>query len=501
MILIASLIPIFRCLFRKKGNPSLNDFRNKKTLKLISVPLKNTKSVNNFLFIRLPHHVFSTLPLVWTTFLHSELWRNISPISVTTWLVKQNLQEREIRLPLPIFWDSSLPLSSRALYSDLVQFDYPILHSPEMSPIITVFNIEKSSRITTIEDDTSCDYQLEQEYPADLNSNFEFNESHVFQLITPIFNSSLLDVLSLEPRWVLNITAARSSNHNLHRYDKIRDVTTDFPQLSAMYRKAKNHFNRFLAKLRRNTYLPPISPFTQLLQPILPYKNPNQIFDYWTSQKWIMRKIRFKPGISRVWRIARRDIKIILKFPVRYQHRLTWRLTKLARTRNTYVYYSLPHQLQYLLMRFRFTADILSSLKLLKRGAVFLNGFVCDQESTLLMADDRINLIISWEYYLITNKIAPTDKITTPLWFKLIKFRSFRSCYRVGKVWYPSSATNKFNHIISIWDDTPPFFQIDFFSLSCFILRETIYAPSSSLGAKFHTPVFILNMYNWKYIT
>lgn len=451
-------------------------------------------------------HVFLTLPLVWQTFLQKNVGVDAPVLQLTFCVEKKDFQEREIRLPLPIFWSNSTPLSSKAIYAHLTQPNYPNFTSPlfpdlRFTPLRDNLNELKAHAYVHATIPPFCEWKATSEQTINATTTTPPLLLNNWELIESGDTSKLFTTIIGEPRWVLNLTRARDSYANLQRPNKFRDTTLDFPQLSTMYRKAKTHFNRFLGKLRRNLTLPSLSPFEQMLPPLKPSSRTKQYMDHWTHHQWVMRKIRFKPGISRIWRIARRDIKIILKFPVRYQHRLTWRLTKLARTRNAFVYYSLPHQLQYLLMRFRFSADVLSSLKLLQRGAIFLNGQVCSAPQTLLVAEDRINMVVSWEYYIMFSKLAVDTSITSPLWFKLLKFRSFRSCYRVGKVWYPASSTNKFNHIVSIWDDTPPFFQIDFFSLSCFILRETIYTPSSALGSHFHTPIFILNMYNWKYIT
>nr|APW82395.1 ribosomal protein S4 [Urostyla grandis] len=484
--------PIKRLIFRKPLTLTSRIWSHPKySLKSIKGDRNNTIRTSVFVWQNL--FLNAPLPLIKTA-------------KLTAIFRKRGIWEHEARIALPIFWDTSVPKSSASILKSLFTPSYPRLRIRNEIPLILPLRTRLRHKRVIKEFNTKSKekFQSNQIQSLRLPTSVRRSSFSASSIRPPVvtLNPPLLQAISLAPRWNVWISQIRITGLNLHRIDWKREVTTDFPRLGSMFSAARTHFHRFLGKLRRLKTDSVFSPLKRFYRyPAKSYTNPIIDSEFLKPRNWEMRRIRFKPGISRLWRIARRDLKIILDFPVRYQHRLTWRLTKIARTRNAYVHFSLHHQLQFLLIRLRLVSDLLSAWKWLRRGAVFLNGTVSDQGTLILLPNDRINLILSLEYYTFNLRLHLSRHLVSPSWFKLIRFRSMRSCYRVGKVWFPSSATNKFNHLAFIWDDTPPFFQLDFFTLSCFVLRETPPSYSSALGCKLHTPFAVLNVYNWKYIT
>lgn len=503
MILIKHKTPIL-CRTPTK-NPPIKHLILRKPLTLTSRIRSHSKS-NSRGIKGDRNNSIRTSVFVWQNLFLNAPLPLIKPVKLTPVFRKRGIWEHDIRIALPIFWDSSVPKSSLSILKNLFTPSYPQLRVRNETPLILPLRLRlKRKRII-------------KEFSHNIKKKLRNNRIQSLLLPNSIrgvpfgisslrppaisLNPALLQKISLVPRWNVWISQMRITGLNLHRTDWKREITTDFPRLGSMFSAARTHFYRFLGKLRRLKTDSIFSPLKRFYRyPAQAHKNHIIDSEFLKPRNWEMRRIRFKPGISRLWRIARRDLKIILDFPVRYQHRLTWRLTKIARTRNAYVHFTLHHQLQFLLIRLRLVSDLLSAWKWLRKGAVFLNGIVSDQGTLILLPGDRLNLILSLEYYAINFRLHFSRHLVNPSWFKLIRFRSIRSCYRVGKVWFPSSATNKFNHLAFIWDDTPPFFQLDLFTLSCFILRETLPSHSSALGCKLHTPFAILNIYNWKYIT
>jgi hypothetical protein len=426
------------------------------------------------------------------------------PVSSTTSYTRQALRNQLLHITLPLFWNQQAPFSLA-----------PILQQMYKSPLI--LDIQESLDTTHEPLDIFCHSTNESlmeifernalfAFPY-FNTKFISNKwmlnQHQSFMSTPTSPLSSFSVLlRLPPRLTPQLTHFWAQKKSLPlRSDEI-SPTLDFPMMTDLFEAAKKHFADFVAFNASipQTLVPffkhPI--FASLInsQPLPSSELGTKEPEYWT-----MARLRFKPGLLISWRIARRDLKVFLNFPVRYQHRLTWRLTKLMRERKSSVENLVTHQIQFLLLRLRWAGDLMTSWKLLTDGVVFLNSFICSKRDAYIVRGDELNLLISWEYYLREARLSIAMNNIPPLWLKLMNYPSLRSNYRVGKVWKAASATNKFNHLVFFWHDTPPFYQLDIFTYSCVILRETTYQPTFSPTPLFHTPIFILNMYNWKYIT
>jgi len=215
-----------------------------------------------------------------------------------------------------------------------------------------------------------------------------------------------------------------------------------------------------------------------------------------------IRRIRFKPGYSRLWRVGRRSVREILNLHHRYEYRLSPKLHTLyfkCRQAQWKPYYSTVC-LGLALMTTKFAPDMWTVTELLNYGTVFLNGKSATNQNAELFVNDFIQLIIHLKFYIAAK------------WVR--NFSTFRK-NRVNKIFYRKFRPSPRNKDIKIvrklptwfWDlqyaftDVPRFFEIDFFTLSVFMLHNNLplekWVPQKT--RKFDP--LILNMYNWKYIT
>ena len=216
-----------------------------------------------------------------------------------------------------------------------------------------------------------------------------------------------------------------------------------------------------------------------------------------------IRRIRFKPGYGRIWRTARKSIKDILNMPVRYQYRLTPKLQKryfIAR-RSRLSHLSLT--MGFALMTSRLIFDHHTLKELLLSNNVYLNSIMCSNSSTRLFVNDFVQLVVNLKFYVVLRWIKT--------WSVQRRFKASRVFYRKIKPmnYRKFNKTPKLSKNLPQWffdlqysqGDVPKYFEVDYFSLSIFVIHDQItserWLPTKS---NLYNPL-TLNMYNWKYIT
>ena len=216
-----------------------------------------------------------------------------------------------------------------------------------------------------------------------------------------------------------------------------------------------------------------------------------------------IRRIRFKPGYGRIWRTARKSIKDILNMPVRYQYRLTPKLQKryFVARRSRLSHLSLT--MGFALMTSRLIFDHHTLKELLLSNNVYLNSVVCSNSSTRLFVNDFVQLVVNLKFYVVLRWIKT--------WSVQRRFKASRVFYRKIKPmnFRKFNKTPKLSKNLPQWffdlqysqGDVPKYFEVDYFSLSIFVIHDQItserWLPTKS---SLYNPL-TLNMYNWKYIT
>ena len=212
------------------------------------------------------------------------------------------------------------------------------------------------------------------------------------------------------------------------------------------------------------------------------------------------RRIRFKPGYSRLWRIGRKSIKEILDIKAHYQYRLNPQLQAYYHQRRNKRRLLPELTLEFALMKSHYAPDRDAVRNLLDVNGVFLNGTPVSNNTINLFSNDFIQLVVNLKFYIALRWIKT--------WFLLRK-------NRVSKVFYRKYRPAPFNKNIRIVRELPRWFfdleftggdisrcfEMDYFTLSIFVLPYPLNTAKLVPTRSYHFDARILNMYNWKYIT
>lgn len=241
------------------------------------------------------------------------------------------------------------------------------------------------------------------------------------------------------------------------------------------------------------------SHYTQILSPLSAdeYFVEDVSTEYPKNNK--IKRIRFKPGYSRIWRRAREAINYTLRLNVRYQYRLSRRLHRLKFTATNFAIKLTDWNLNQLILNSRFAYDLPTSTLLIKSHFVFINGSATDNPNLILYVGDFIQLIVSLKFYIISRWLINWNLHNKLKLNKLSQSKNNKSRRDMSK--------QKSNHIPD-WVftigyrqvDIPKYLEVDYFTLSSFIIYEA--NTITNLNPLIHVEArpTILNMYNWKYI-
>ena len=220
-----------------------------------------------------------------------------------------------------------------------------------------------------------------------------------------------------------------------------------------------------------------------------------------TSSKYMrIRRLKFKPGYTRLWRESRTDIKEILEMKIRYQNRLTLRLQQLYRHKDCRSYTYSTATIFFALLGSQISVDMWSTLELFRNEVIYLNGKICTNQYTHLFLHDLIQVVINLKFYFLTrflqNRIFLTITRFNKIFYRKYRTRPSNSMVRVQR-----KLPCTFFHLQSAYVDILPYLEVDYFTLSSFVILDQR-AAKLWVPIRAHTlELNILNMYNWKYIT
>ena len=213
-----------------------------------------------------------------------------------------------------------------------------------------------------------------------------------------------------------------------------------------------------------------------------------------------IRRIRFKPGYGRLWRLGRVSIREILGIKAHYQYRLTPKLQKhhfKLRSRQSTLH---TFTLGFALMMANFAPDSWSSKELIHNCNVYLNGKVCLNDKSYLFMGDFIQLIVNLKFYLAMKWVRNWSLIKRNRVFKIF-YRKFKPLGTNRNIKQVRTLPTWFFDIQYTYTDIPRYLELDYFTLSIFVIHNaTSHFSWLPTRANLYEPT-ILNMYNWKYIT
>ena len=213
-----------------------------------------------------------------------------------------------------------------------------------------------------------------------------------------------------------------------------------------------------------------------------------------------IQRVRFKPGYGRIWREARTSIREIVNVPVRYQYRLTPKLHWLYLQDRKLLKAYTPATLDYLLLASHLIPDLWSLKEIVGAKLLYLNGSTVQNINLKIFINDFIQITVSLRFYLT---------------WKWLRVWSETRQNRVNRIFYSKyrpSGTNRnyrfarplpswFFDIKSAYRTIPQTVEVDFFTLSIFVLQDKQpWNQTEPVRANLYDSTS-LNMYNWKYIT
>ena len=213
-----------------------------------------------------------------------------------------------------------------------------------------------------------------------------------------------------------------------------------------------------------------------------------------------IKRIRFKPGYSRIWRKGRATVQEILGVSYRYQYRLTPKLQKLfMQTRNSSLSLT-PLTLEFSLLSTRLITDCWVVRDLINTGTVFLNGVTCLKSETRLFPGDLVQLMVHLKFYTVFKWLANVSfkkqRRLNKVFYRRIKAPTPNRPYRMEK-----KLPDWFFNLNSTYGDIPSCFEVDYFTLSTFVVHSSRTHSRKLPWKATNFDYSILNMYNWKYIT
>ena len=214
-------------------------------------------------------------------------------------------------------------------------------------------------------------------------------------------------------------------------------------------------------------------------------------------------RVRFKPGYQRIWREVRSALKVSLNVKFQYQQQLTKYLVKFYHLSSQYLLTYSESTLDKIMVYSQLLPDVSTTELFSSYGFIYLNGRVNTTINTVLIKNDFLQLVVSLWYYMITRwflnwtnlRIRKFKRLVyrknKPLQYRIMKNKKQQSYYTPNWI-YQTRYDNT---------DVKPYLEVDFFTLSTFILTDTYiqYYHKVDDMPDLRNSTYIL--YNWKYIT
>lgn len=208
-----------------------------------------------------------------------------------------------------------------------------------------------------------------------------------------------------------------------------------------------------------------------------------------------IRRIRFRPGYSIIWREARSVLQHNLNCKFRYQHRLTRYLMKFKKIVKSKLSSIAQLTLVQLVTRAKFFPDYFFSEIALRAGLIFVNSIKCSNPALQVFIGDFFQIASSYKYFIVYKSLLNT------VLKKKQKLDYISSRRGAGKFYEKLRRHSSWIlHNKNIMEDVPKFLEADYISLSCFLIYEP-FLWSDFTSLEFPPLHFlVISMYNWKYI-
>ena len=212
-----------------------------------------------------------------------------------------------------------------------------------------------------------------------------------------------------------------------------------------------------------------------------------------------IKRIRFKPGYQRIWRRARSALNFNLKLGFKYQAKLTKKVTFLRRLQGSRGMRFMELSLAKLILNVRFVFEYSTGLQVIQQNLTFLNGIQVTNPFLHLFCNDFLQLFITIKYYITYRWLNSWRRFNKTKFIKLLNYKNNSSRYDLSKQVSFSLPDWIFKYSFKNLD-VPKYVELDFFTLSCFIIFEPTNLTQVNPLTFIESRSNIYTMYNWKYI-
>ena len=214
-------------------------------------------------------------------------------------------------------------------------------------------------------------------------------------------------------------------------------------------------------------------------------------------------RVRFKPGYQRIWRQVRSALKVALNVKFQYQQQLTKYLVKFYHLSSQYLLSYSESTLDKIVIYSHLLPDMSTTELFNNHGFIYLNGNVNKSVNTIVIKNDLLQLVVSLWYYMITrwflnwtnSRVRKFKRLVyrknKPLQYRVMKTKKQQSYYTPNWI-YQTRYDNT---------DIKPYLEVDFFTLSAFILTDTYIQYYHKIDDMPDLRNSTYMLYNWKYIT
>ena len=213
-------------------------------------------------------------------------------------------------------------------------------------------------------------------------------------------------------------------------------------------------------------------------------------------------RVKFKPGYQRLWRNFRLAFAESIDFKFIYQQQLTRHLTKFYRKLNQKYFNFNENSVINTIIYSRLVPDLATFTTFFENQFIFLNGVTLTNRTIFVYRNDFIQIEITNWYYIFFRWLR-SYVLKRNLKFKsLVYKKSLAGKYKVMKqIKQRSNYTPKWIFTARYdFADIKPFLEVDFFTLSMFIIYDynllLYYAPGDFKVTRYN----LIRLYNWKYI-
>lgn len=336
-------------------------------------------------------------------------------------------------------------------------------------------------------------------------SSTEFVRSPFFFLNTLKLFSSHLSTPSGERYHPDYLIFPRVNDIKSGIFNRLRQQKSDFSSIvdrfrNSSYGRSRNSLGTTLH--RRPSPLPTQPRFTNmpLLSPQTPlwslFRGATRLYENAPT----VRRVRFKPGYTRLWKAARVDLREIFGINARYQYRLTPQIQARYFRARRLTSSTTVVTLSFLLATTRLTPDSSTAMSVTSQNLVYLNGLVCRNPATRLFLNDFVQLVVSVKYYILMRWLQSSFLAKRSRAHK-VYFQKFRPAVFNRNIRIVRELPSWFLNLQFAYSDVPKYAEVDYFTLSAFIINDNFTSTQWFPSAAWAPDEIILNMYNWKYIT